>query len=547
VAAAAGGGAGRGGARAVGGGGAGGGAAAQGVGFPLRGGAAQARCGPSGFPPPTSPGEAAPARCPPAPPRAPRRWRRHVGPRAAGAAAGGRAGGPRGRGRGAGRGGAELHDHRPEPGGDDGGGVHAAAAHPLLAHGGGGGRRRARRAPQLGLPGGGGPGRGGGGGGGRLRGGGGGGRGGGGGGGRGRGARVPGAVPARAGRRRLRGRRALPGPRRLPGAAHDAAERGGRPAARRARRPAAPAPAPAEKTPGADGPGPGAPRPKVPDGGGKENAEGAPEARAKSAVRVRLEDRFNSIPAEPPPAPRGAEPPEPGVALNNLVTLIRHPSEFMNVPLHQQQNKCTTLVKNKTAAAATALQFTCPLFTANACSAAGGSSLSQTQGSGNPCSILEAAKHQDIGLPRAFSFCYQQEIESTKQTLGSRNKALPEQVWIKVGEEALCKQAINKRNRSRIRQLDTNVERRALGEIQNVGEGSTATQGAWPPAESSQANLGEQTQSGPQGGRSQRRERHNRMERDRRWIGVPRITPRLEDSLRRLTALNYYRERTQQT
>lgn len=64
--------------------------------------------------------------------------------------------------------------------------------------------------------------------------------------------------------------------------------------------------------------------------------------------------------------------------------------------------------------------------------------------------------------------------------------------------------------------MDTNVERRALGEIQNVGEGSTAAQGAWQSAESSQATLGEQTQSGPQGGRSQRRERHNRMERDRR-------------------------------
>ncbi|KAM9682432.1 transcription factor-like 5 protein isoform 3-T3 [Dama dama] len=272
----------------------------------------------------------------------------------------------------------------------------------------------------------------------------------------------------------------------------------------------------AEKTPGADGQGPGAPRPKAPDGAGKENAEGAPEARAKSAVRVRLEDRFNSIPAETPPAPRGAEPPEPGVALNNLVTLIRHPSELMNVPLHQQQNKCTTLVKNKTAAATTALQFTYPLFTTNACSTNGNSNISQTQSSSNSCSILETAKHQDIGLPRAFSFCYQQEIESTKQTLGSRNKALPEQVWIKVGEEALCKQAINKRNRSRVRQLDTNVERRALGEIQNVGEGSTVTQGAWQSAESSQATLGEQTQSGPQGGRSQRRERHNRMERDRR-------------------------------
>ncbi|VCW69851.1 unnamed protein product, partial [Gulo gulo] len=204
------------------------------------------------------------------------------------------------------------------------------------------------------------------------------------------------------------------------------------------------------------------------------------------------------------------------LCLGSLVTLIRHPSELMNVPLHQQQNKCTTLVKNKTAAAATALQFTCPLFTANACPASGGSSLSQSQGSGNPCSVLEAAKHQDIGLPRAFSFCYQQEIESTKQTLGSRNKALPEQVWIKVGEEALCQQAASKRNRSRVRQPDAGATRRALGEIQNVGEGSASTQGAWPPAESSQANLGEQTQSGPQGGRSQRRERHNRMERDRR-------------------------------
>lgn len=59
------------------------------------------------------------------------------------------------------------------------------------------------------------------------------------------------------------------------------------------------------------------------------------------------------------------------------------------------------------------------------------------QSSSNSCSILEAAKHQDIGLPRAFSFCYQQEIESTKQTGGSRNKALPEQVWIKVGGKCI--------------------------------------------------------------------------------------------------------------
>ncbi|XP_054995180.1 transcription factor-like 5 protein [Sorex araneus] len=280
---------------------------------------------------------------------------------------------------------------------------------------------------------------------------------------------------------------------------------------------------PAEKTPAE----PGAPRPK-PDGAAKEGAAEAAEARAKPAVRVRLEDRFNSIPAAPAPAavpapaepapapaPRAPEPPEPGVALNNLVTLIRHPSELMNVPLHPPPSKCTTLVKNKTAAAATALQFTYPLFTANACAAGGSSGLAPAQSSGNSCAVLEAAKHQDLSLPRAFSFCYQQEIESTKQTLGGRSKALPEQVWIKVGE-ALCKQAINKRNRSRIRQLDANVERRALGEIQNVGEGPSATQGAWQSAESAQGTLGEASHSGPQGGRSQRRERHNRMERDRR-------------------------------
>ncbi|XP_059569190.1 transcription factor-like 5 protein isoform X3 [Alligator mississippiensis] len=156
----------------------------------------------------------------------------------------------------------------------------------------------------------------------------------------------------------------------------------------------------------------------------------APEPRSKSAVRVRLEDRFNSIRAE---NPRCQEPQEPGATLNNLVTLIRQPSELMGVPLHQQPNKCTTLVKNKTTATTTALQFAYPLFTMNASSSTGNANPSQTQSSGASCTTVEAAKHQDLGLPRAFSFCYHQEIESTKQTVGARNKALPEQVWIKVG------------------------------------------------------------------------------------------------------------------
>nr|XP_028591245.1 transcription factor-like 5 protein isoform X1 [Podarcis muralis] len=241
-----------------------------------------------------------------------------------------------------------------------------------------------------------------------------------------------------------------------------------------------------------------------------ENSAPILESRAKSAVRVRLEDRFNSIQAE---LPRCQETQETGVAINNLVTLIRHPSEVMGVPLHQQQNKCTTLVKNKTAATTTtALQFTCPLFNPNVASpVTGNANPSQTQSSG--ASVLETAKHQDLGLPRAFSICYQQEIEATKQTVGPRNKALPEHVWIKLGGDAICKQTINKRSRSRIHPLDTNVQRKPLGDIQNVCD----TQNAGPAHSTWQATQPTQsTQSGTQGGTSQRRERHNRMERDRR-------------------------------
>ncbi|NWX87489.1 TCFL5 protein, partial [Nothoprocta pentlandii] len=225
-----------------------------------------------------------------------------------------------------------------------------------------------------------------------------------------------------------------------------------------------------------------------------------PDARAKSAVRVRLEDRFNSIPAEPPRAP---EPHEPAAALNNLVTLIRPPSEL--IPLHQHPNKCAGLVKSKPAA----LQFTYPLLAMNAAAGAShaqdlGGCFSQT--SGTSCAVLEAAKHQDLALPRPF--CYHQEMEATKQTAGARSKALPEQVWIKVGEDALCKQALSKRSRSRPSPLDPGAERKPLSEIQNTREGAgtagtAGAQGAWPAGTALE-------------GVSQRRERHNRMERDRR-------------------------------
>uniref|UniRef100_A0A8C8AXK3 Transcription factor like 5 n=1 Tax=Otus sunia TaxID=257818 RepID=A0A8C8AXK3_9STRI len=236
-----------------------------------------------------------------------------------------------------------------------------------------------------------------------------------------------------------------------------------------------------------------------------ENPAPAPEPRSKSAVRVRLEERFNNMQAE------NQEPQESGVTLNNLVTLMRQPSEPIGVPLHQQENKCAALGKNKTLPATPTLQFTCPLITVNACSTAGSANPSQTQTSGMPCTILEAAKHQDLGIPKTLSFCYQ-EIESTKQTVGAMNKALPEEGWIKVGEDTLCKQEMN-RSCSHAGPLDPNTDRKPLGEIQNVRQSGSAAPGPWQPA---QPRPSTQAQGGAQDGVTQRRERHNRMERDRR-------------------------------
>ncbi|NXD83275.1 TCFL5 protein, partial [Halcyon senegalensis] len=243
-----------------------------------------------------------------------------------------------------------------------------------------------------------------------------------------------------------------------------------------------------------------------------ENSALAPEPRPKSAVRVRLEDRFNSIQTE---NPRCQEPQESGVTLNNLVTLIRQPSELVGVPLHQPEAKGAVFGKDKTASAVPALQFTYPLLAMNACSAAGTANPAQAQTSGTSCAILEAAKHQDFGIPKTLSFCYQ-EIESTKQTVAAMSKVLPEEVWIKVGEDTVCKQAINRRSCSQISPLDPNADRKPLGEIQNVradSQGCALAQGPWQAA---QANSGVLVQSALQDGIAQRRERHNRLERDRR-------------------------------
>ncbi|XP_063815349.1 transcription factor-like 5 protein [Pseudophryne corroboree] len=236
------------------------------------------------------------------------------------------------------------------------------------------------------------------------------------------------------------------------------------------------------------------------------------ESRSKSAICVRLEDRFNSIQTE---VPRCQEPQEAGVTLNNLVSLICHPSQLVG---DQQQNKCDTLVQNKASASKVSLQFKYPGISLMDMDTFGNVGSSQTQtnsvGCGNSCPLLEASKHQEMSLPRSVSFCYQQEIESTKQTLGNQKKLLPEQVWIKVGG-TMCKQTINKRSRSSMRQVDASMERKPLRDIQNVRDLQTSG-ASGVSCSPTKNNTAEQKTDNKQGGSSQRREKHNRMERDRR-------------------------------
>lgn len=82
-------------------------------------------------------------------------------------------------------------------------------------------------------------------------------------------------------------------------------------------------------------------------------------------------------------------------------------------------------------------------------------------------------------------------------------------------EDTLCKQAISKRSCSRVSPLEANVDRKPLSDIQNMcdSQSTVPAQGSW---QSAQSNPSVQVQSGTQEGVAQRRERHNRMERDRR-------------------------------
>ncbi|XP_056403809.1 transcription factor-like 5 protein [Hyla sarda] len=222
----------------------------------------------------------------------------------------------------------------------------------------------------------------------------------------------------------------------------------------------------------------------------------------KSSVRVRLEDRFSSLPTD---VPRCTEVPKASVTMNNLMTIIHHPSQITGT---LPPGNCTPIVKNHTAQSS--LQTACSGNNLQNTTLVGNtdSSLKQTRSSlncGASCPLLEAARNQEISLSRGLSFCCQQDIQSFKQDLGLRNTFLPEEILIKV-EDTSCKESVKKR--SRIHLTYANMERRVLSDISN-----TCQRVNWAPT---QGKAAEQGSDSKQTGLSQRRERHNRMERDRR-------------------------------
>ncbi|KAM3922986.1 transcription factor-like 5 protein [Leptodactylus fuscus] len=185
----------------------------------------------------------------------------------------------------------------------------------------------------------------------------------------------------------------------------------------------------------------------------------------------------------------------------SLMTAIHHPQ----LKGSQQSDNCSPLAKKKAAPyslqlarSGTNLQSTTPTGNADPSFAQTTSSLN----CGASCPLLEAAKNQEISLSQGFSFCYQQDIKSAKQNLVPRRKSLSEEVLDKV-EDTLSKPLIKKRSRSHT-QSYIDMEGRVLSDIKNTCQGAPRAPSSDPTHDIKQTGL------------SQRRERHNRMERDRR-------------------------------
>ncbi|KAJ8403935.1 hypothetical protein AAFF_G00342850 [Aldrovandia affinis] len=213
----------------------------------------------------------------------------------------------------------------------------------------------------------------------------------------------------------------------------------------------------------------------------------AAEMRRNAPARVRLESRFTCRPRQQ--ESRHDQP----TAQNSVLSKLHHPAEILAAAIQSQSSSLNLGRANSTVS--WPVEFPYPALYGSMYNSMAG--LSQSQGIGSISHVLEAAKDQDVIIPRNISFTYQQDAGPAKSALCNENEqAVEPNIWIKTEEEELYMPPA-RQDRSQ----QTCPEHSALNNIQNavMANSHETFQKPWDT-----------------GDNSQRRERHNAMERDRR-------------------------------
>ncbi|KAM4610597.1 transcription factor-like 5 protein [Polymixia lowei] len=208
--------------------------------------------------------------------------------------------------------------------------------------------------------------------------------------------------------------------------------------------------------------------------------------RPHPSARVCLEKRFSCMPDD---IPRQQD--AQSTVLSNFLAMLKQSTEAREASMHpQMQNWLRSDQSNP-------IELSKPY---------GGSMFNPIAGMcGQVCGhiphIVEPNKHQGLIVPKNFSFSYCPERVATKAQSISRTNTTGEQQWLKVENDAVAKPAAPKRAR-------------AQGP-QNLKAANTASYSERPKV-SGKAVSSTGMRTGPPVERSQRRERHNSKERDRR-------------------------------
>ncbi|KAJ8411950.1 hypothetical protein AAFF_G00142170 [Aldrovandia affinis] len=159
---------------------------------------------------------------------------------------------------------------------------------------------------------------------------------------------------------------------------------------------------------------------------------------------VHLESRFTCSPRQQ--ESRHDQP----TPLNSVLSKLHHPAEILAAAIQSQSSRCLKLGGAKSTVSRP-VEFPYPaLYGSNMRNSMVG--LSQSQGIGSISHMLEAAKDQDLIIPRNFSFSYQHDAGPAKSALCYENEqAVEPKISIKTEQRRERHNAIKRDRRQRIR------------------------------------------------------------------------------------------------